>query len=386
MRCALTFGAGNGIIFESSENPAGAAHRSEALFFKSGICAFSRRSRRRISPLPESDKRPKPDGKPERVCALRPAGLARAAAMRGPLDSRRPCTTLVPQERQQRRPLRGIFEAVCLLPRPEPRPRLGASAGQGASAEILSRRMSYHVHTYIRSREGRFIARPRAYALTARCLLPICCSDALLRAYAYTLTDEADPLPKLLMLNCASARISCIDFDCSARRASQNEAKALCCARAHIRPDADGPPDRGSKSTVPPESRPAFRLIVNTAEKPCAFVRGSPAHAGRIGGAGAFFRRAAFERAVCRIRAKNRFRLIFTFLFPARRIRDKACFPQKGGGAQPHLRTGALPALLYGCTAFLRRAARRTAGAFRRLGRRTPAAAFHKRITISARE
>ena len=42
--------------------------------------------------------------------------------------------------------------------------------------------------------------------------------------------------------------------------------------------------------------------------------------------------------------------------------------------------------LLYGCIAFLRRAARRTAGAFRRLGRRTPAAAFHKRITISARE
>ena len=147
MRCALTFGAGNGIIFESSENPAGAAHRSEALFFKSGICAFSRRSRRRISPLPESDKRPKPDGKPERVCALRPAGLARAAAMRGPLDSRRPCTTLVPQERQRRRPLRGIFEAVCPLPRPEPRPRLGASAGQARrnfiAADVLSRSHIY---------------------------------------------------------------------------------------------------------------------------------------------------------------------------------------------------------------------------------------------------
>lgn len=96
--------------------------------------------------------------------------------------------------------------------------------------------------------------------------------------------------------------------------------------RAHIRPGAHGPPDRGSKSTVPPEGRPAFRLIVNTAEKPCAFVRGSPAHSGT----GAFSRRAAFERAVCRIRAKNRFRLIFTFLFPARRIRDKACFSQKG--------------------------------------------------------
>ena len=135
MRCALTFGAGNGIIFESSEDFVGAAHRSEAWFFKSGICAFSRRSRRRISPLPESDKRPKPDGKPERVCVLRPAGLARVAAMRGPLDSRRPFTTLLPQERK-RRPLRGIFEAVCPLPRPESRPRLGASAGQGAPAEI----------------------------------------------------------------------------------------------------------------------------------------------------------------------------------------------------------------------------------------------------------
>ena len=209
--------------------------------------------------------------------------------MRGPLDSRRPCTTLFPQERQRRlRPLWGIFEAVCPLPRPESRPRLGASAGQGASAEAISRRMSYHVHTYIRSRAGCFIARPRAYALTARCLPPICCSDALLRAYAYTLADGTDPLPNLLMLYCASARISCIDFDCSAWRASQNEAKALCCARAHIRPDADGPPDRGSKSTVPPEGRPAFRLIVNTAEKPCAFVRSSPAHAGRIGGRARF--------------------------------------------------------------------------------------------------
>lgn len=243
MRCALTFGAGNGIIFESSEDFGGAAHRSEALFFKRGICAFSRRSRRRISPLPESDKSPKPDGKPERVCALRPAGLARAAAMRGPLDSRRPCTTLIPQERQRLRPLRGIFEAVCPLPRPEPRLRLGASAGQGASAEAISRRMSYHVHTYIRSRAGCFIARPRAYALTARCITHMLFRCSIAR-YAYTLADGTDPLPKLLMLNCASARISCIDFDCSARRASQNEAKALCCARAHIRPDADGPPDR----------------------------------------------------------------------------------------------------------------------------------------------
>lgn len=147
MRCALTFGAGNGIIFESSEDFGGAAHRSEALFFKSGIRAFSRRSRRRISLLPESDKTPKPDGKPERVCALRPAGLARVAAMCGLYDSRRPCTTLFPQERQ-RRPLRGIFEAVCPLPRPEPRLRLGASAGQGVSAEAISRRMSCHVHTY----------------------------------------------------------------------------------------------------------------------------------------------------------------------------------------------------------------------------------------------
>ena len=149
MRCALTFGAGNGIIFESSEDFGGAAHRSEALFFKRGICAFSRRSRRRISPLPESDKTPKPDGKSERVCALRPAGLDRAAAMRWPLDSRRLCTTLVPQERLRRRPLRGIFEAVCPLPLPELRPRLGASAGQGVSAEILSRRMSYHVPAHI---------------------------------------------------------------------------------------------------------------------------------------------------------------------------------------------------------------------------------------------
>ena len=126
------------------------------------------------------------------------------------------------EERQRRlRPLRGIYEAVCPLPRPESRSRLGASAGQGAPAEAISRRMSYHVHTYIRSRAGCSIAR-----------------------YAYTLADGTDPLPKLLMLNCASARISCIDFDCSARRASQNEAKALCCARAHIRSDADGPPDR----------------------------------------------------------------------------------------------------------------------------------------------
>lgn len=160
--------------------------------------------------------------------------------------------------------------------------------GAGWSAEILSRRMSYHVHSYIRSREGCFIARPRVYALTARCLPPICCSDALLRVYAYTLADEADPLPKPLMLYCAPARISCIDFDCSARRALQNDTKALCCARAHIRPDADGPPDRGSKSTVPPEGRPAFRLFVSTAEKPRAFVRGSPAHAGRIGGRARF--------------------------------------------------------------------------------------------------
>ena len=186
MRCALTFGAGNGIIFESSEDFGGAAHRSEALFFKSGICAFSRRSRRRISPLPESDKRPKPDGKPERVCALRPAGRARVAAMRGPLDSRRPCTTRVPQERQRRRPLRGIFEAVCPLPRPEPRPRLGASAGQGAPAEALSRRMSCHVHTYIRSRAGCFVARPRAYALTARCITHMLfrCSIARIRVHS----------------------------------------------------------------------------------------------------------------------------------------------------------------------------------------------------------
>lgn len=214
------------------------------------------------------------------------AGLARVAAMRGPLDSRRPCTTLVPQERR-RRPLRGIFEAVCPLPRPESRPRLGASAGQGAPAEAISRRMSYHVHTYIRSRAGCFVARPRAYALTARCITHMLFRCSIAR-YAYTLADGTDPLPKLLMLYCASARISCIDFDCSARRASQNEAKALCCARAHIRPDADGPPDRGSRRTVPPEGRPAFRLIVNTAEKPCAFVRGSPAHAGRIGGRARF--------------------------------------------------------------------------------------------------
>lgn len=100
------------------------------------------------------------------------------------------------------------------------------------------------LHTYIRSREGRFIARPRAYALTARYIPPICCSDALLRAYAYTLADGTDPLPKPSMLNCAFARISCIDFDCSARRASQNHAKALYCVRAHIRPGAYGPPDR----------------------------------------------------------------------------------------------------------------------------------------------
>lgn len=126
------------------------------------------------------------DGKPERVCALRPAGRARVAAMRGPLDSRRPCTTLVPQERQRRRPLRGIFEAVCPLPRPEPRPRLGASAGQGAPAEALSRRMSCHVHTYIRSRAGCFVARPRAYALTARCITHMLfrCSIARIRVHS----------------------------------------------------------------------------------------------------------------------------------------------------------------------------------------------------------
>lgn len=221
MRCALTFGAGNGIIFESSEDFGGAAQRSEALFFKSGICAFSRRSRRRISPPAGIGQ--KAEARRKAGTGLRfAAGLVRVAAMRGPLDSRRPCTMLFPQERQRRlRPLRGIYEAVCPLPRPESRSRLGASAGQGAPAEAISRRMSYHVHTYIRSRAGCSIAR-----------------------YAYTLADGTDPLPKLLMLNCASARISCIDFDCSARRASQNEAKALCCARAHIRSDADGPPDR----------------------------------------------------------------------------------------------------------------------------------------------
>lgn len=80
--------------------------------------------------------------------------------------------------------------------------------GTGRARRNLSRRMPYHVHTYIRSREGCFIARPRAYALTARCLPPICCSDALLRAYAYTLADGTDPLPKPLMLYYASARIS----------------------------------------------------------------------------------------------------------------------------------------------------------------------------------
>lgn len=163
MRCALTFGAGNGIIFESSEDFGGAAHRSEALFFKSGICAFSRRSRRRISLLPESDKTPKPDGKPERVCALRPAGLARVVAMRGPLDSRRFCTTLFPQERQRRlRPLRGIFEAVCPLPRPEPKLRLGASAGQGGPQKFY-RGGCPITFTHISAAARDALSRARAY-------------------------------------------------------------------------------------------------------------------------------------------------------------------------------------------------------------------------------
>lgn len=185
MRCALTFGAGNGIIFESSEDFGGAAHRSEALFFKSGICAFSRRSRRRISPPAGIGQ--KAEARRKAGTGLRfAAGLVRVAAMRGPLDSRRPCTMLVPQERQRRRPLRGIFEAVCPLPRPEPRPRLGASAGQGAPAEALSRRMSCHVHTYIRSRAGCFVARPRAYALTARCITHMLfrCSIARIRVHS----------------------------------------------------------------------------------------------------------------------------------------------------------------------------------------------------------
>lgn len=76
----------------------------------------------------------------------------------------------------------------------------------------------------------------------------------------------------------------------------------------------------------------------------------------------------------------------YIFFFRRAGYGIRRVFRKKGGGAQPHLRTGALPAQMYGCIAFLRRAARRTAGAFRRLGRRTPAAAFHKRITISARE
>lgn len=186
MRCALTFGAGNGIIFESSEDFGGAAHRSEALFFKSGICAFSRRSRRRISPPAGIGQ--KAEARRKAGTGLRfAAGLVRVAAMRGPLDSRRPCTMLFPQERQRRlRPLRGIYEAVCPLPRPESRSRLGASAGQGAPAEAISRRMSCHVHTYIRSRAGCFVARPRAYALTARCITHMLfrCSIARIRVHS----------------------------------------------------------------------------------------------------------------------------------------------------------------------------------------------------------
>lgn len=164
----------------------GAAHRSEALFFKSGICAFSRRSRRRISPLPESDKRPKPDGKPGtglRFTAGRPRPRRRdARAARFTQTLHDAC----PAREAAAAPLRGIFEAVCPLPRPEPRPRLGASAGQGAPAEALSRRMSCHVHTYIRSRAGCFVARPRAYALTARCITHMLfrCSIARIRVHS----------------------------------------------------------------------------------------------------------------------------------------------------------------------------------------------------------
>lgn len=144
-------------------------------------------------------------------------------------------------------------------------------------------------------------------------------------------------------------------------------------AKGRCRPKAVPP---SGCSSVRPKSRAPL----------CAAVRRIRAG---LGGTGAFSRRAAFERTACRIRAKNRFRLIFTFSFsgaPDTGIRR--VFRKKGRrpAAQPCLRTGALPALLYGCTAFLRRAARRTAGAFRRLGRRMPAAAFYKRITISARE
>lgn len=186
MRCALTFGAGNGIIFESSEDFGGAAHRSEACFSRVGFAPFRAEAGAGFHPCRNRTKGRSPTESRERVCALRPAGRARVAAMRGPLDSRRPCTTLVPQERQRRRPLRGIFEAVCPLPRPEPRPRLGASAGQGAPAEALSRRMSCHVHTYIRSRAGCFVARPRAYALTARCITHMLfrCSIARIRVHS----------------------------------------------------------------------------------------------------------------------------------------------------------------------------------------------------------
>ena len=184
------------------------------------------------------------------------------------------------------------------------------------------------------------------------------------------------------------AYISCIDFDCSARRASQKTRQKRSVAPARISvPTPTGRPTDEAKARCRPKAAPpsgCSSVRPKSRAPSCAAVRRMRPD----WGTGAFSRRAAFERAVCRIRAKNRFRLIFTFSFsgaPDTGIRR--VFRKKGAAPSRHLRTGALPALLYGCIAFLRRAARRTAGAFRRLGRRTPrAAAFHKRITISARE
>lgn len=107
-----------------------------------------------------------------------------------------------------------------------------------------------------------------------------------------------------------------------------------------------------------PPRLPADRQYGRKAARLCARQSGA---CGPDWGTDTFSRRVAFERTACRIRAKNRFRLIFTFSFsgaPDTGIRR--VFRKKG--RRPAARTGALPALLYGCTAFLRRAARRTAG------------------------
>ena len=107
------------------------------------------------------------------------------------------------------------------------------------AADVLSRS---HIYPQPRGMLYRAPARIRVDGAVPPTHMLFRCSIARIRVHSGGRDRPAAEAVDALLRS--RAYILSIYFGCSARRASQNHAKALYCVRAHIRPDTDGPPDR----------------------------------------------------------------------------------------------------------------------------------------------